>query len=66
MTAMTVKLTFRFPAWDEKDGILFEVNADTKRDALKKARRMADNAGHLCALPLVDYSFSVVDTANAR
>ena len=60
MTAYDVKLTFRFPAWDEKDGIDFLVMADTKREAIKKARRLADHNGHLCGIAVTDYTFRVV------
>ncbi len=42
-----VVLRFQHPAHDEKDGILFEVQATNKSDAIKYARREADKAGHL-------------------
>lgn len=61
MTAMTVKLTMKFPAWNERDGLFFEVEANTKREAIEKARRDADNGGHLCGLSVRDYSFRVVE-----
>jgi hypothetical protein len=44
----TVTLRFQFPAWDEREGIPFEVTARTKADAIKQARRQADYGGHLC------------------
>lgn len=43
-----VRLRFKYPAWDEKDGIPFEVEADSKSEAIKIARREADYGGHLC------------------
>jgi hypothetical protein len=42
----TVTLRFRFPAWDEKKGIRFNVESDTKADAIKQARRLAEMFGH--------------------
>lgn len=44
----TVTLRFQFPAHDERDGIPFEVQARSKADAIKQARRQADHDGHLC------------------
>lgn len=42
-----VKLTFQFPAWDEKNGITYEdINARTKAEAVKMARGMARDDGH--------------------
>lgn len=44
----TVTLRFQYPAHDERDGIPFEVNARSKSEAVKDARRQADRDGHLC------------------
>lgn len=44
----TVTMRFQFPAWDEKDGIAFELQAKSKAEAIKHARRLADHDGHLC------------------
>ena len=43
----TVTMRFQFPAWDEKDGIPFEVTARSKSEAVKYARNQADHDGHL-------------------
>ena len=48
MTRYEVTLRFQYPAWDEKNGIPFFVEADSKSDAIKQARREADYCGHLC------------------
>jgi hypothetical protein len=42
-----VLMTFQFPAWDETDGIRIAVYASSKADAVKRARRKADDAGHM-------------------
>lgn len=42
----TVTLQFQFPSWDEKEGIEFQVSAQTKRDAVTKAKRMSERDGH--------------------
>lgn len=44
----TVTLRFQYPAWDEKNGIPYTVEANTKAEAIQRARRQADNDGHLC------------------
>jgi hypothetical protein len=46
MTNYIVTMRFQFPAWDEKDGIEFEVSAANKREANAKGRRQAKDAGH--------------------
>lgn len=46
----TVTLRFQFPDHDERDGISWEVSADTKLEANKKARRLAERDGHLFAM----------------
>lgn len=49
MTSTTYEVTLRFqyPAWDEKDGIPYEVTADSKAAAVKIARNQAQRDGHL-------------------
>jgi hypothetical protein len=42
-----VGLRFQFPAWDEKNGLWFDVYAANKRDAVRAARRMAERDGHV-------------------
>jgi len=43
-----VRLTFQFPAWDEKDGIPYNgITAGSKQEANAIARRLAHNDGHL-------------------
>jgi hypothetical protein len=46
MASYTVTLRFQHPAWDEKDGIPFEVTAANKREAITKARKQALYDGH--------------------
>jgi hypothetical protein len=42
-----VLLTFQYPAWDEKEGILYrDIYASSKSDAVAQARRMASDDGH--------------------
>ena len=41
-----VTLRFQHPAWDEKDGIRFEVRAKTKAEAVRYARAQAERDGH--------------------
>jgi hypothetical protein len=43
----TVTLRFQFPAWDERDGITWKIEAASKREAIAKARREAYHAGHV-------------------
>lgn len=47
MTTYTVTLRWQHPAWDERSGIPFEVEAKSKRDAIAAARKQADRDGHL-------------------
>jgi hypothetical protein len=44
----TVTLRFQFPAWDEKDGYTYEVLGKSKSDAIKSAKRLAEDDGHTC------------------
>ena len=46
MIKYTVTMRFQHPAWDEKDGIDFEVSAYSKREANNKARQQAERDGH--------------------
>jgi hypothetical protein len=41
-----VRQTFATPAWDERDGIVYTVAATTKAEAIRKARKLADQYGH--------------------
>lgn len=41
-----VKVTFRYPAWDERDGYVVQVRARSKTDANRMVRRQAEDAGH--------------------
>lgn len=42
-----VTLFFQYPAWDEKDGIPYEIDgAKSKSDAIKQARHQARRDGH--------------------
>ena len=42
-----VTVTVQYPAWDERDGIRFYVEATGKADAIKKARRESDRYGQI-------------------
>jgi hypothetical protein len=52
MKIYTVTLRFQYPAWDERNGLTYEgIEAKTKADAIKQARRQAEydgNAGSGC------------------
>jgi hypothetical protein len=41
-----VTIRFQFPAWDEKNGLPYEVTASTKAEAIKEVRRLAARDGH--------------------
>lgn len=42
-----VLLTFKYPAWDEVNGIVYkDIIAGSKRDAIERVRRMASDDGH--------------------
>lgn len=41
-----VRQTFQHPAWDERDGLLYDVDATTKAEAVKAARDRAYLYGH--------------------
>jgi len=41
-----VTLQFKEPAWDEQDGIPYEVYAVSKSEAIKYVRKKAYNDGH--------------------
>lgn len=43
----SVKMSFKFPAWDERNGYEYSVYAKSKADAVKQARRMASADGHM-------------------
>lgn len=41
-----VTMTFEFPAWDETKGVFFSVEANSKKEAIKEARRQAYADGY--------------------
>ncbi len=41
-----VTMYFQFPAWDERDGISIDEVASSKSEAIRRARREMDAAGH--------------------
>lgn len=41
-----VHMTFRNPAWDEKNGYHYSVTARSKAEACKRARRQSEDDGH--------------------
>ena len=47
MTHYIVTLRFQFPAWDEKNGIEFEIRARTKSEAIRYAKVRAERDGHI-------------------
>lgn len=47
MQTYTVTLRYQYPAWDEKLGIPYEVEATSKADAIRQARALAYNDGHV-------------------
>lgn len=47
MTTYTVTLRFQYPAWDERDGIPYEVSAASKSKAIARARTQAERDGHI-------------------
>ena len=42
-----VTLRFQYPAWDEVDGIPYQIEARSKSEAINRARRQARDDGHL-------------------
>ena len=46
MIQYTVTMRFQHPAWDEKNGIPFEVQASSKSEAIAEARKQAERDGH--------------------
>lgn len=47
MKTYDVRITFEFPAWDEKDGIVYPgIEAESKQAAIRRVRRMSANDGH--------------------
>jgi hypothetical protein len=42
-----VTIRKRHPAWDETNGIVYTVNATGKSRAIRDARRMAEDGGHV-------------------
>jgi hypothetical protein len=47
MNAYIVTLRFQYPAHDERAGIPYEVQARSKADAIRDARRQAERDGHV-------------------
>ena len=46
MRNFTVLLKSQYPAYDERNGIRYHVEADTKADAIRRARRQARDDRH--------------------
>jgi hypothetical protein len=59
-----VTLRFQFPAWDERDGITYNIIANNKLDARRYAMRHADRDGHLMS-GKGRYTFTAVEIAYA-
>lgn len=47
--AYTVTVRKQHPAWDERDGFTVQVVAKSKSEAIKRARRQMEDAGHVGA-----------------
>ena len=45
-----VTLRHQHPAWDELGGIEYRIQARTRADAIKRARRRAHDAGHVSSV----------------
>ena len=56
-----VTLRFKFPAWDEKNGIPYTIQARSKKEAIKRARNQATDDGHLSAVPVTEYTLRAVE-----
>jgi len=46
MIKYCVTLRFQFPAWDEKEGIIYYITAKSKSEAIKWTRKNAERDGH--------------------
>lgn len=57
-----VTLKFKHPAWDEKEGIPFEIEAESKSAAIARARRQAYDDGHTVGKSATDVSFSAKES----
>lgn len=45
-----VTMRFEYPAWDEKDGIVYQgIPARTRSEANRAAKRLASGVGHACS-----------------
>lgn len=49
MARYLVTLSFQFPAWDERSGITYSVDALGKAEAISRARYEARRDGHVPA-----------------
>jgi hypothetical protein len=45
MKNYAVTLRFQYPAYNERDGLLYHVKAATRADAIRHVRRIADRDG---------------------
>lgn len=48
-----VTLRFQYPAWDEKDGIVYRISAKDRAQAIRYARRQASDDGHTSGMACV-------------
>ena len=62
----TVLMTFRFPAWNEREGIRFTVRATSKREAVRRARGEAYNAGHTVGHSATELTFRTIEAETER
>lgn len=56
-TEYVVTLYFQAPAYDERSGIPFIVNASNKREAVERARRESERNGHTPCVGKGRYKF---------
>jgi len=63
MQIYIVTLHFQFPAWDEKRGLTWEIEALSKSAAIKLARRLAQRDGHTPAVGKGRATFKAEETA---
>jgi len=47
MSTYRVTVRVQYPAWDERDGFIFHVDATSKRDAIKAARHLNAQGGQV-------------------
>lgn len=49
VTSFTVTLRYQHPAHDQRDGITWDIEAGSKAEAIRKARKIAERDGYYWA-----------------